>query len=119
MARLTDLDILARYHQALTERKVKGAIELVGRAHEELRITLEGMTEDVFKEALYRFACEEHGEIDQVKEQRENHRDNWEWHYDLRPTINGVKVYVETRLFPESFSSRQEPIIYIVRIKPA
>jgi len=48
----------------LTERKVKGAIELVGRAHEELRITLESITEEVFKEALYRFVCEENGEID-------------------------------------------------------
>jgi hypothetical protein len=119
MARLTDPDILARYLQALTERKVKGAIELVGRAHEELRATFEAVTEEEFKEALYRFVCKENGEIDQVKEQRECHRDNWEWHYDLRPTINGVKVYVETRLFPESFSSRQEPIVYVVRIKPA
>jgi hypothetical protein len=78
MARLTDPDILARYHQALTERKVKGTIELVGRAHEELRSTLEGVTEEEFKEALYRFVFEENGEIDQVKEKREHHRDNWE-----------------------------------------
>jgi hypothetical protein len=39
--------------------------------------------------------------------------------YSLRPTINGIKVDVETGLFPESFSSRAEPIVYIVQIKPA
>jgi hypothetical protein len=61
----------------------------------------------------------ENGEIDQVKEEREPWRDHWEWHYDLRPTINGIKVYVETRLYPESFSSRVDPRIEVVQIKPA
>ncbi|MCI0463000.1 MAG: hypothetical protein L0Z62_39135 [Gemmataceae bacterium] len=117
MARLTDLDILARYQQALSEWTI-GAIELIGRAYEGLRTTLEGVTEDHFKEALYCFVCEENGAIDQVKEERDPWREQWEWHYDLRLTVNGVKVYVETRLFPESFSSRQEPIIYVVQIKP-
>ena len=57
----------------------------------------------------YRFVCEDNGEIDQVKETRNWEPCNrWEYHYDLRPTINGVKVYVETRLHPESFSSREE-----------
>jgi hypothetical protein len=114
MARLTDSDILARYKQALAEWRVEGAIELVGRAHEGLRTTLEGVTVKYFKEVLYRFVCEENGEIDQAKEEREPWRKDWEWHYDLPPTINGVKLYVETRLFPESFSSRQEPIIRVV-----
>lgn len=119
MARLTDPDTLSRYKQALTEWNVDGAIELVGRAHEGLRMTVEGVTVKYFKEALYRYVCETNGEIDQVKEQREPWCKNWEWHYDLRPTINGVQLYVETRLFPESFSKRTEPIIYVVQIKPA
>jgi hypothetical protein len=119
MARLTDPDILARYEQALAEWGVEGAIVLLGRARDGLRTTLEGATEEYFKEVLYRFVCNESGEIDQVKEEREQWRERWEWHYDLRPTINGVKLYVETRLYPESFSSRDEPIIYIVQIKPA
>jgi hypothetical protein len=116
MPRLTDPDILARYKQALAEWKVEGAIELVGRAHEGLRRTLEGVTEKDFKEALYRFVCIEGGEIHQVMEEREQWCKEWEWHYDLRPTINGVRLYVETRLFPESFSSREEPIVRIVHI---
>ncbi len=118
MARLTDPEILARYKQALDEWKLAGAIELIGRAHEGLRRTLDGVTEDGFKEALYRFVFHQNGEIDQVKEEREPWRNNWEWHCDLRPTIDGVKLYVETRLFPESFSSRHEPMIYVVQVKP-
>jgi hypothetical protein len=60
---------------------------LKGRAPDGLRTTLEGVTEPYFKEALYRFVCEENGEIDQVKEERERWRDQWEWHFDLRPTM--------------------------------
>jgi hypothetical protein len=119
MARLTDPDTLARYKQALTEWEVKGAIVLEGRrAHGGLRTTLEGMTVAEFKEALYRFVCHENGEIDQVKEEREGWCEQWEWHYDLRLTINGVKVYVETRLHPESFASREDPTVLVVQIKP-
>jgi hypothetical protein len=119
MARLTDPILLERYLQALAEWQYEGAIELEGRAAEGLRTTLEGVTVKFFKEALYRFICEENGEIDQVKEERQPWRDYWEWHFDLRPTINGVKVYVETRLHPESFASREEPSIRVVQIKLA
>lgn len=119
MVRLTDPDILQRYHQALTEWAIEGAIVLKGRAPDGLRTTLDGVTVESFKEALYRFVCEENGEIDWVKEEREPWRNEWEWHYDLRPTINGVKLYVETRLYPESFGSRHDPIIQVVQIKPA
>ena len=119
MARLTDPEILARYNQALKDWDVTGTVELIGRAHDGLRTTLEGVREIEFKEALYCFVYEENGKIDQVKEERESWRNDWEWHFDLRPTINGKKIYVETRLFPESFSSRAEPILYIVQIKEA
>jgi hypothetical protein len=119
MARLTDPDTLARYKQALIEWAVTGAIELQGRAPEGLRTTLEGVTVRYFKECLFRYVCKEDGEVDQVKEQREPWCKCWEWHYDLRLTINGIRVYVETRLYPESFSSDAEPTILIFQIKPA
>ena len=118
MARLTDPDTLARYRQALADWNLEGAIEFIGRANVGLRTTLDGMTEKYFKEAIFRFICEENGEIDQVKEEREPWRNHWEWHYDLRPTINGVRLYVETRLEPESFGSCQDPKIKVVQIKP-
>ena len=119
MARLTDPDLLARFHQTLSNWTVEGYIELIGRAQEGLQTSLEGVSVKEFKEALYRFVCQENGEIDQVKEEREQWRQQWEWHYDLRLKIKGVKLYVETRLFPESFSSREEPILRVVQIKLA
>ena len=119
MARLTDPDTLARYKQALADWELAGAIELDGRAPDGLRTTLAGVTEEAFKEAMHRFVCLEGGEVDQVKEQREPWREHWEWHFDVRLTIDGIMLYVETRLYPESFSSRHEPVIRVVQIKPA
>jgi hypothetical protein len=119
MARLTDLAVLARYKQAQADWNVEGAVVFKGRAPDGVRTTLEGVTEKYFKEFLYRFVCEENGEIDQVKEERDPWREHWEWHYDLRPTVNGVTLYVETRLLPESFSSRDDPVIHVVQVKPA
>src|SRR5690242_2423324 len=119
MPRLTDPEILARYKQALADWKVEGAIELQGRAPEGLAGSVDGVTVKYFKESLFRFVCEQDGEIDQVKELREPWRESWEWHYDLRPTIHGVKLYVETKLHPESLVSDREPTILVVQIKPA
>src|SRR5262249_51393077 len=119
MARLTDPETLARYMQALADWKVEGAVDLIGQAPEGLRATCQGMTVKGFKEALYRFVCEEDGEIDQVKENREPWREFWEWHFDLRPTVGGVRLYVETRLAPETANRRRDPTIKIVQIKLA
>jgi hypothetical protein len=38
------------------------------------------------------------GEIDEVVEQRTEWRDLYEYHHDLRFEIQGVRVYIETRL---------------------
>jgi predicted lipid-binding transport protein (Tim44 family) len=128
MARLTDPDILERYKQVLTDWAITGAVELTEQAIRELRATLEGgvveegvegVTVQGFKKELYQFVCNKNGEIDQVKENRQEWRELWEWHYDLRPTIKGVKLYVETRLYPDSFASRDEPRILVVRVKLA
>ena len=71
------------------------------------------------KKAASAYALDHYGEIDQVKEERDPWCKQWEFHYDLRPIINGVKVYVETRLHPEALGSRQDPVIYVVQIKRA
>ena len=116
MARLTDPEVLARYKQALADWNFEGSIIFEGKqALDGLRTILEEDRRG-FKEKLYTFVFQENGEIDQVKEDRERWRNIWEYHYDLRPTINGVKVYVETRLSPEDFSSRDDPVIIVVNI---
>lgn len=120
MGRLTDPELLARYKQALLDWEVAGAVELDKDAYAGLRSTLPGVTIASFKEALYRFVCLDNGEIDFQKEKRDWYPCNlWENRYDLRFTIDGVKVYVETRLGPESFTSRDDPEILVVQIKPA
>lgn len=78
MARLTDPEILARYTQALADWEVDGAIELIGLAQVGLRKTLEGVTVAQLKEEIFRYVCQQNGEIDQVKEERERWRGEWE-----------------------------------------
>src|ERR1700678_3750548 len=101
MARLADPDVLAGYQKELCEWTIEGYVELQGRALEGLRSAVVGVTAKEFKAALYCYVFEENGEIDRIKEEREQWREIWEWHYDLRPTINCVKLHVETRPYPE------------------
>jgi hypothetical protein len=75
-----------------------GYIVFSPQAVEGLRKHLKGQTEKDFKELLCRFVIQEGGRIDQVIENREECRDQWEHHYDLRPIVNGIRLYVETRL---------------------
>ena len=79
-----------------------------------LRKELRGYTQRRFGEVLHLFV-EAGGEVDQVVETRP------EWlmhshHYDLRPTVAGRKLYVETRLLADD---PDDPTIFIVNIKPA
>jgi hypothetical protein len=98
---------------------VTGYVEPIGRANEWLRREVDNITRDGFLQLLHAHVFLEGGEIDQVRETRERWRDQWEYHYDLRPVVNGVRLYVETRLVPDSLASRDEPMIYIVNIHPA
>ena len=120
MARLTDPAILDRYKQALADWRVTGAIIVDEKqALDGLKTYLEGVTQRDFKEALYRFVFDEDGEIKQVKEVRDWWPCNqWDYHYDLCPTINGVKIYVETRLAPRDPRPGDEPQIIVVNIHP-
>jgi hypothetical protein len=51
-----------------------------------------------------------------VAETRENWRDQYSHHYDLRPVIEGRKLYVETRLIYSKPDDPDDPVIYIVSI---
>ena len=88
-------------------------------AAEGLRKHLDGRTQKSFKELLFRFVVLDENEIDQVVERRENWRDVWSHHYDLRPTIDGVQYYIETRLAYRKPEDADDPVIYLVNIKPA
>jgi hypothetical protein len=62
---------------------------------------------------------EQAGEIDQVEETREQWRNKWDYHYDLRPVLAGIKLYVETRLHYRNANDPDDPIIYVVNIHRA
>jgi len=119
MATLTDPEVLSCYHAALRNRRFEGYVVFMKDAAEGLRKHLEGHNQKGFKELLYEFVLEEGGEIDQVVERRENWRDEWSHHYDLRPMIDGVRIYVETRLSYSDPSDPDDPVIYLANIKPA
>ena len=84
-----------------------------------LRAEVDTITREGFLTLLHEHVVMQGAIPDQQPENREEWRDQWEFHYDLRPVVNGVRIYVETRLFPESFSSREDPILYIVNIHTA
>ena len=82
-------------------------------AAEGMKKHLAGYTLKEFKEQLYQFVIAEKGKIDQVVENRENWRDKWSHHYDLRPVVDGVKIYVETRLRYKNPSDPDDPVIFL------
>jgi hypothetical protein len=119
MARLTDPEVLACYKNALSNWRFEGYVVFEKDAAEGLRKYLEGHTQRGFKELLYNFAVCQGGEIDQVVEDRENWREKWSHHYDLRPVVDGIRIYVESRLDYSKPSDPDDPVIYLVNIKPA
>lgn len=119
MVRLSDVEILTCYTNALRNWTYEGFVVFEKDAAQGLRKHLEGITQKGFKELLYRFVVIEGGQIDQVVENRENWRDKWSHHYDLRPMVGGLKMYVETRLSYSKPDDPDDPVIYLVNIKPA
>ena len=118
MARLTDPHLLACYREAFRNRAVAGYVVLEGMAPAGQRRHLEGMSRAELLDLLHEY-IEKGGEVDQVKETRERWRDFWEFHFDLRVTIRGILMYVETRLRPESPKGLDDASVEIVNIHPA
>jgi hypothetical protein len=119
MAKLTDPEILLCYRNALRNWRYEGFVVFEKDAAEGLRKHLDGVTPKGFKEILHQFVVVEGGEVDQVTEERENWRYKWSHHYDIRLVIGGVKFYVESRLHYSNPADRDDPVIYLVHIKPA
>jgi len=117
MARLTDPEKLRCYKNALSNYKFSGYVNFTQVAWEWLRRNLDGYTQKRFAELLLEYV-EEGGEIDEVVETRpewSRHR----YHYDLRPVVEGRRLYVETRLFCQDPSDPDDPTIYVVNIHEA
>ena len=99
MPRLTDPDRLVAYRDALKNWSVSQYIQfdLTEQAHRFLRSELNDITLRDIGRLMYEHV-ESGGEIDEAQETRPGWFDQWEFHWDLRLTIDGVPVYIETRL---------------------
>src|SRR6266404_6227012 len=98
MAKLTDPAIIACYLNALSNWRYEGYVVFTERSAEWLRLNLAGWSQKWFAAMLHQFVGKERGEIDQVVETRPEWSDLHEFHYDLRPVVDGHRLYVETRL---------------------
>lgn len=117
MARLTDPEKLGCFTNAISNWRYAGYVTFTRLADEWLRRGLDGFSQRRFAELLF-----EHinggGEIDEVVETRP------EWsmhshHYDLRPTVEGRTLYVETRLIYADPNDPDDPVVHVVNIHPA
>ena len=81
--------------EALANRSVVGYIVWKRRADEWLRENVDGHNQASINEVLYQHVIGG-GEVDQVRERREWHRDEHAFHFDFRILIDGRRLYVET-----------------------
>jgi hypothetical protein len=117
MAPLTDPERLLAYKDALSNWAFAGYVEpeLTEQAYLWIRREL-GSFE--IKE-LYRLMTEyvaAGGEIDEVRETRPEWSGVYEYHYDLRFSVHGQPIYVETRLNYRSPFIPDEPTILVVNV---
>ena len=98
MAPLTDPDRLEAYKDALGNWSFEGYIqfELTETAYKWIKRELNNISLKEIGRLMYEYV-EAGGEIDEVRESRPEWHD-YEFHYDLRFTIQDKPVYIETRL---------------------
>lgn len=100
MPPLADPDRLRAYIDALQNWRFKGFIrfELTEQSFRWIQRELEDVSLRDIKQLMHEFVAQG-GEIDEVREIRAGWSDQFEFHYDLRFTIQDKPVYIETRLF--------------------
>jgi hypothetical protein len=114
---LTDPDRLAAYRDALGNWEATGFIEfeLTEESYRWVRRELDGMTLKEIKRLMHDYVADG-GEIDETPETRPEWRDEFDFHFDLRPVIQGKRVYIETRLHFRLPLERDESWIKVVNI---
>ena len=111
MARLNDEAKLALILETLenASRGVEGYVSWKPIAWEWIVKNLNSQTRQTIADAMYQHA-QAGGEIDEVREKREAHRDDTQFHYDFRLRIESLDVYLETVLAV----TRTGPILRVV-----
>jgi hypothetical protein len=113
VAKLTDPEILACYCNALANWRYAGFVDFSPLAAQWLKKEL-NETQRQFAKRLHEFV-QAGGEVDQVVETRPEWN-VWAHHYDLRLTVNGIDLYVETRLKYDDPSDPDDPVITVVNV---
>jgi hypothetical protein len=117
MARLTDPERLLAYKNALSNWAFEGYVEpeLTEQAYVWIRHELgEFEIKDLYR--LMHEYVSAGGEIDEVRETRPEWSEVYEYHYDLRFSIHGRPIYVETRLKFRPPFVPDEPTILVVNV---
>lgn len=117
LAPLTDPERLAAYRDAAANWRFEGFIRFAtsDQAKRWTRSNLNDMAASEIAQHIAEFvACG--GEIDEVRERRGEWQDRYEFHYDLRLTIQAKLVYIETRLVFSPPFRPDDPYILVVNI---
>jgi hypothetical protein len=117
VAKLVDPTRLAAYNDALANWRFEDYIKfsLTEQSYAWVRRELDGITLTRIKELMHEYVANG-GEIDEQRETREPWVREHHFHHDLRFTIEGVPVYIETRLHLRLPFVPDEPWIEVVNI---
>ena len=117
MAPLSDPVRLAAYRDALNNWSFDGYIqfELSEEAYNWVRRELDSVTMKEIGRLMHEFVGNG-GAIDEVVERRPEWSGDYEYHHDLRLTIQDTSVYIETRLNYRIPFEPDEPWILVVNI---
>ncbi len=117
MAPLTDPERLAAFRDAAANWWFEGFInfDLTEQAGRWIQSELNNVSRRELARLIGEFVCNG-GLIEEVRERREGWSVLYEFHYDLRFTIDGKAVYVETRLQFSSPFRLDESSILVVNI---
>ncbi len=120
MASSTDPTWLQAYRDALCNWAYAGYIqfELSEQSYRWIRTELEGISTREIGRLMYQYVVLEAGEIDVQAEKRPEWSDRYQFHYDLRFTIQHKRVYIETRLHYSIPFIPDQPWILVVNVHP-
>jgi hypothetical protein len=117
LAPLADPTRLAAYKDALANWTYDGYVrfELNEEAYRWLKRSLEGITTKEIARLMHEHVAAG-GEIDETKETRPEWSDQFPFHHDLRFSIGGREIYIETRLAYRLPLKADESSIIVVNI---
>ncbi len=117
LPKLTDPERLKCFLAALANWRYDGFLEFRPLAQDWLQQEMPNLTQRELRRILFAHV-QAGGEIDEVVERRPEWAD-FGFHYDLRPTVVGKRLYVESLLKyrdPEDPDDPDDPVIIVVNV---